>query len=300
MSSTPAHFYSTPTTFIEILVKMKVNGKSNSSIKSMRKLLVFLDKYSNLKDPEAVKYFIAQHQVSTGTKRNLVLAYDKYAKQYGIEWEKPRYQDAAKPIRIPTKERITKLISGAGNLLSIKLQISMETGLRPVELCNLKTKDVDIEQRIIYPTTAKYGASRQLRISHNLAERLAAYISKEYLKPEGKLFKGNSDYYGKMYRLMRNRLAKRDSTLKNIRLYDFRHYFATNLYDKTKDILLVKQQMGHKKLDTTLIYTQLLNLNEDEWTCRTANTIDQATKLIEAGFQYVTEMDSLKLFRKRK
>ena len=58
--------------------------------------------------------------------------------------------------------------------------------------------------------------------------------------------------------------------------------------------------MGHKKIETTLIYTQLLNLNEDEWTCKTANNIKDATALIEAGFEYITELDGTKLFRKRK
>jgi len=72
------------------------------------------------------------------------------------------------------------------------------------------------------------------------------------------------------------------------------------LYSKTRDILLVKQQMGHRKIETTLIYTQLLNLNDDEWTCRTANNIKDATQLIENGFDYITQIDGLKLFRKRK
>ena len=59
--------------------------------------------------------------------------------------------------------------------------------------------------------------------------------------------------------------------------------------------------MGHKKIETTLIYTQLLHLNEeDEYTCKVAQTVEQATTLVENGFQYVTEMDGLKLFRKRK
>jgi hypothetical protein len=58
--------------------------------------------------------------------------------------------------------------------------------------------------------------------------------------------------------------------------------------------------MGHKEIETTLIYTQLLNLNEDEWTCQTANNIKDATTLIEAGFEYVTEIDETKLFKKRK
>jgi len=60
------------------------------------------------------------------------------------------------------------------------------------------------------------------------------------------------------------------------------------------------QQMGHKKIETTLIYIQLLNLNDDEWTCKTANNIKEATDLIEHGFEYITEMEGLKLFRKRK
>jgi hypothetical protein len=38
----------------------------------------------------------------------------------------------------------------------------------------------------------------------------------------------------------------------------------------------------------------------DEWTCKTATTIQEATQLIEAGFQYITEIDNTKLFKKRK
>ena len=73
------------------------------------------------------------------------------------------------------------------------------------------------------------------------------------------------------------------------------------LYHGTKDILLVKQQLGHKKLETTLIYTQLVNFNEeDEFYSATAKTIEKAKKLIETGFEYVTEIDGVKLFRKRK
>jgi integrase len=101
---------------------------------------------------------------------------------------------------------------------------------------------------------------------------------------------------------MRNNLANKlkDPTLRTVRLYDFRHYFGTMLYHKTKDILLVQNQMGHKQINTTLIYTHLLNLNDDEWTSKAAQTKEQAMQLIEAGFEYVTEMDGYKLFRKRK
>ena len=102
--------------------------------------------------------------------------------------------------------------------------------------------------------------------------------------------------------MMRNRLAKKlnKPELKTIRLYDFRHYFASTLYAKTRDILLVKQQLGHKKIETTLIYTQLLNLNDDEWTCKATNSKEEAIELIENGFQFVNDIDGYKLYRKRK
>jgi hypothetical protein len=39
---------------------------------------------------------------------------------------------------------------------------------------------------------------------------------------------------------------------------------------------------------------------EDEYTCKTAKTAKEAQDLIENGFEYVTEMDGLRIFRKRK
>jgi hypothetical protein len=94
-----------------------------------------------------------------------------------------------------------------------------------------------------------------------------------------------------------------DPTIKTIRLYDLRHFFATMLYHRTKDILFVKQQLGHKNIETTLIYTQLLQFEKtDNYTCKVAQNVEQATELIENGFEYITGeyTDGGKLFRKRK
>jgi integrase len=194
------------------------------------------------------------------------------------------------------------IIANSGKTMSAKLQLSLETGLRPIELCNLKVKDIDPEQRLVYPTTAKHGSPRVLKISNTLTTLLQEHIIRNNLNPNDQLFKGNPVRYGKEYRETRNRLAKKlkDPTIQNIRLYDLRHYFATNLYHKTKDILYVKQQMGHKRIDTTLIYTQLLDLNDDEWICKTAITIEQATQLIEAGFTKADEIDGIHIYKKRK
>jgi integrase len=116
------------------------------------------------------------------------------------------------------------------------------------------------------------------------------------------LFKGDAEDYGKHYRAMRNKLANdhKDPSIATIRLYDFRHYFCSRQLNDTKDPYFVMVQMGHKKLETTQKYTHLMNLNDDEWTCKTAANVIEATILIKSGFQYVTEMDGLKLFKKRK
>ena len=37
--------------------------------------------------------------------------------------------------------------------------------------------------------------------------------------------------------------------------HDLRHLFATNLYNRHKDILLVKEALGHKTLESTLRYS---------------------------------------------
>lgn len=61
--------------------------------------------------------------------------------------------------------------------------------------------------------------------------------------------------------------------------------------------------LGHKSVETTLIYIQLedaLFQQSDEWTVKVAENIDKATKLLEAGFEYVMDMNDKKLFRKRK
>ena len=205
-------------------------------------------------------------------------------------------------IRIPTTEQLEMFIARASPHLSLKLTLSKETGLRPKELCDLKTRDLDLEQHLVYPTTAKHGNPRKLKISTSLTTALQKYIHKKKLTPNKKLFKGDSDYYSKRFREMRNHLSDKlcKPELRTIRLYDFRHYFATMLYRRTRDILLVKQQMGHRRIETTLIYTQLIDPQDDEWTCKTATNVKESQQLIEAGFEYVTDQDGLKLYRKRK
>ena len=145
---------------------MKNQAKSDYSIKFVDKALTYISKHADLNEPEQVKQFITNLQTTNGYKKNLCLAYNKYVKYYQIKWEMPLYKPQAKAIKIPTKEKIEMLTASSGRILSIKLTISKETGLRPIELCNLKVKDIDLDQKIIYPTTAKHGSAREIGRAH--------------------------------------------------------------------------------------------------------------------------------------
>ena len=69
---------------------------------------------------------------------------------------------------------------------------------------------------------------------------------------------------------------------------------------RTKDILYVMRLLGHKSISNTLIYTQMVQFKNDEYQSAASHTIEEAQQLIEAGYEYVTELDGVKLFRKQK
>jgi integrase len=282
---------------------MKADNKSNYTIRFANKALTFLSKRTNLAEPEAVKMFIATLKTSDSYKKNLCIAYNRYCKHFEIKWNMPKYDQEAKNIALPTRDKLDMFIANAKKNLSMKLQLSKEAGLRPVELSRLKVKNLDIDHKTVNPTTAKKGNPRTIPMTMNLTTKLQEHIMHNNLAPDDQLFKGlTADNYGKQFRQMRNRLAEKlkDPSMRTIRLYDFRHYFCTKkLYD-INNPYTVMILMGHKKLETTMKYMHLMNLDDDEWSVVGATTAKEATNLLEHGFTYQTTIEGIQLFRKRK
>lgn len=76
------------------------------------------------------------------------------------------------------------------------------------------------------------------------------------------------------------------------------------LYHQTKDILYVKNFLGHKRIENTLPYIRLADAlfkdTPDEFITRVAKTVKGARALIEVGFEKVDEFDGIHIYRKRK
>ena len=69
---------------------------------------------------------------------------------------------------------------------------------------------------------------------------------------------------------------------------------------KKQDILYVKEKLGHRQLNSTLIYTHLVQFKSKEYTVKTAKTLDEACELAKAGFSYFTKIEDVQIFRKPK
>jgi integrase/recombinase XerD len=281
---------------------MKKEAYAESTINAVRKRLQQLAKNCLLDQPELVKGFVAEKECSNAFKETLVEAYDLYCRANSIAWSKPFYDRYDKLPKIPSEEKLNMIIARSSKKFALILSMMKDLGTRPIEITWLRVKDVDLENGVVTITSAKHCVGRTLRLKSQTLLMLKAYVLQKKLEQKDRLFPVDSGSISEGYRRFRNKLADNlgDMSLKSIRLYDFRHFKATMEYHRTKDLLHVKRLLGHKDLRTTLRYTQLIEIEGDEYHSATATTVEEAKKLIEQGFEYVTEIDGVKLFRKRK
>ena len=273
-------------------------GYSQATIKSRTKRLNRLLKLgADLNSEDSVKGIIATQEWSISSKVNAVDSYDSLQKMLGKTWTPPIYKRIRKLPFIPTETEIDQLIAGTSQRISTYLQLLKETGVRSGEASQLKWTDLDFENKSVRVTPEKGSNPRILPLSNRLIDML------------GELPKRTQTVFGVNAELMRRNFAKQRKPLAaklmnpriiQITFHTFRHWKATMEYHKTRDILHVKEILGHKSLDNTMKYTQLIGFKEDEYSARVAHDEDEACQLIETGYEYVCDFDKDKLFRKRK
>lgn len=134
-------------------------------------------------------------------------------------------------------------------------EIFYQTGIRRMELINLKISEIDFSEctiRII----GKRNKERQIPITKNLKEKLNQYIS---LKEDNHeyLFTNNKGEILKekfVYNLINKYLSKVTSKQKKSP-HMLRHTFASHLLHNGAELNSIKEILGHSSLAATQIYT---------------------------------------------
>ena len=287
---------------LEFILQQRKDGRADETIRSRVQVLRQMAQTININEPETVKEFIANKtEWSNKTKVKVADTYSAYLYFKNITWKPPHYTLNEKLPFIPTEQEIDLLISGTGKVLSTVLQTIKETGIRIGELVKLTWLDLDTERKILSITPEKGSNPRILPISDKLIGMIESLP-----KRKDTIFQPHKDALRDYLCTQRKRLAEKlnNPRLQKISFHTLRHWKGTTEYHKTRDILHVKQILGHKKSTSTEIYINLekaLYLQTDEnFICKVAHNEQEEIQLIELGFTHVNNRDGLAFYKKRK
>ena len=278
---------------------LKKEGYREGTIHARTKTLETLVKRgADLLNPDSVKEAIAKQAWGDTTKLNASVAYKRFTEYMGIAYKPPKYRAQSRVPFIPLEREVDQLIAVMGKKTATFLQLLKETGMRCGEAWRVTWEDVNLEARTVSVNhPEKHSNARMLKIS----EKMATMLNR--LPKTRIVFGGKSlDKFRNNFMSRRKSVALKlgNPRLQQISFHTLRHFKATMEYHRTHNILHVQQILGHRKINNTMIYTQLVNFESDDYHVKTAKTVKEACELVKVWFEYVTEMDDYKIFRKRK
>lgn len=164
-------------------------------------------------------------------------------------------------------------------ILKTYFRLTYTCGLRPAEGRNLKTTDVDLRLGEIQIVYTKWGKSRTIVMSDDMAALMESYSSMRAVRfPDSEFFFPASDgspytaqrmqgWFKKMFAASKPEVPA--ELLPSVRVYDLRHRFATAVLNRWLDqgknlqsrLPYLQSYMGHKDLESTMYYIHLLPEN---------------------------------------
>ena len=176
------------------------------------------------------------------------------------------------PVRVPrtlpvvlSPEEVSRLIAAAGNLKhQTALSVAYGAGLRASEVVALKVGDVDSQRMTLRIEQGKGRKDRYAMLSPVLLERLRVWW--KVARAQGKMLDGGWLFPGlnpieSLSTRQLNRAihaaAEAAQIDKRVSMHTLRHSFATHLLEQKVDIRVIQVLLGHKKLETTALYTQV-------------------------------------------
>ena len=177
-----------------------------------------------------------------------------------------------RPVRVPqtlpvvlSREEVARLIGAAANLKhQTALSVAYGAGLRASEVVALKVVDIDSQRMTLRIEQGKGRKDRYAMLAPLLLERLRAWW--RLARAQGKMIDGGWLFPGmnpidplstRQLNRAVHAAAKAAGIDKRVSMHTLRHCFATHLLEQKVDIRLIQVLLGHKKLETTSMYTHV-------------------------------------------
>ena len=161
--------------------------------------------------------------------------------------------------RFITKEETQRLIKAVNESMNENLKFIIPflilTGARKSEVLKAKWKDIDMYNMMWTIPTSKSGKKRYIPISNEL-HKLILQIPKRkniYLFVSPKTNLPQND----VYQAWNN--ARIKANLKDVRMHDLRHSFASQLVNSGRSLYEVQTLLGHSSIKMTQRYAHLSN-----------------------------------------
>ncbi len=176
------------------------------------------------------------------------------------------------PVRVPRtlpvilgREEVARLIAAAGNLKhQTALSVAYGTGLRASEVAALKVGDIDSQRMTLRIEQGKGRKDRYAMLSPVLLKRLRVWW--RVARAQGKMLDGGWLFPGlnpidplstRQLNRAVHAAAQAAQIDKRVSMHTLRHCFATHLLEQKVDIRVIQVLLGHKKLETTSLYTHV-------------------------------------------
>lgn len=163
----------------------------------------------------------------------------------------------SEPIDKNSINKILKYLKSSAVINRNKLifLLILTTGIRTTELINIKTKNIDLINKKIFLDHTKNKETRYIYLVDDIIPLIKKVITNnEYLFIDN----SNTKMTDNALRCFFKRL-KEETNIKVLSPHKLRHFYATNIYNKSKDISLVKDLLGHKSIQMTQIYLDINN-----------------------------------------
>jgi integrase/recombinase XerD len=187
-------------------------------------------------------------------------------------------KNPTKGVETPRKERITRKAwsqeeyrallaqAGAHPRDYAILQVFLQTGIRVSELCDLRLGDVDLAEKRL-TVRGKGQQERQLPLAAKAREALQNYLT---VRPQPVLPAEDHLFLTKAGRPLKRRVVhklvakykRKAGITKQGSCHTFRHTFGSQKARQGVPPWILKEWLGHKRLDTTQLYVHMAGIDD--------------------------------------